>query len=142
MTKAAQGDTVRVHYTGTLKDGSQFDSSEGQEPITVTIGEGRVIPGFEEALVGMEAGESKTVTIPADEAYGPHRNDLLHKVSRAQVPPEIELEVGGAVFVRGPEGEPIRLTVVALDDETVTLDANHPLAGEDLTFRIELVEKV
>ena len=140
MSQAALGNTVKVHYTGTLNDGSQFDSSHGRDPLTVTIGKGELIPGFEDALLGMAAGESKSVTIVAEDAYGPRRPDLVQDVARAQLPPEMELEVEGAVLVRGPDGEPMRLLIRALTEETVTLDANHPLAGEDLNFALQLVE--
>ena len=142
MSQAVLGNTVKVHYTGTLDDGSQFDSSRGREPLTVTIGKGDLIPGFEQALLGMAEGESKSVTIEADEAYGPHRAELVQDVARAQIPPEMELEVGGAVMVRGPDGQPLRLLIRELSEDSVTLDANHPLAGEDLTFELELVQIV
>lgn len=140
MTQAALGATVKVHYTGTLDDGSEFDSSRSGEPLTVTIGKGELIPGFEDALLGMAAGDSKTVSIASEDAYGPHRAELVQDVGRAQIPPEISLEVGGAVLVRGPDGQPMRLLVRELTEETVTLDANHPLAGENLNFDLELVE--
>lgn len=139
MTQAKSGDTVQVHYTGTLKDGSQFDSSHGADPIEFTIGDGNLIAGFEQAIVGMAAGDNKSVTIPSDQAYGPHHQDLVHEVERQQIPPEIGLEVGGQLQASGPNGEPVRLTVVGLTDDKATLDANHPLAGEDLTFALELV---
>ncbi len=142
MSQAALGSTVKVHYTGTLSDGSEFDSSHGSEPLTVTIGQGDLIPGFEDALLGMLAGDTKNVTIASEDAYGPHRTDLMQEVERAQLPPELELEVDGAVLVQGPGGEPMRLTVRALSEETVTLDANHPLAGQDLNFALELIEIV
>ena len=142
MSQAALGNTVKVHYTGTLDDGSQFDSSRGRDPLTVIIGKGELIPGFEQALVGMAEGESKSVTIASDDAYGPHRNELVQEVARAQIPPEMELEVGGAVMVRGPDGQPMRLLIRELTEDSVTLDANHPLAGEDLTFELELVQIV
>lgn len=142
MSQAVLGNTVKVHYTGTLDDGSQFDSSRGREPLTVTIGKGDLIPGFEQALLGMAEGESKSVTIESGDAYGPHRAELVQEVARAQIPPEMELEVGGAVMVRGPDGQPMRLLIRELTEDAVTLDANHPLAGEDLTFELELVQIV
>lgn len=139
MTQAKSGDTVQVHYTGTLNDGSQFDSSHGADPIEFTIGDGNLIAGFEQAIVGMTAGDSKSVNIPSDKAYGPHHQDLVHEVERERIPPEVTLEVGGQLQASGPNGEPVRLTVVGLTDDKATLDANHPLAGEDLTFALELV---
>lgn len=142
MVQAAHGDTVKVHYRGTLQDGSEFDSSRDREPITVTIGGGQFIQAFEQALLGMVAGDQKTVTIESGDAFGERRSDLIQEVNRSQIPPDVQLEVDGALFVRGPGGEPIRLTVTSLSEETVTLDANHPLAGKDLTFEIELVEIV
>ena len=140
MSQAALGATVKVHYTGTLDDGSEFDSSRSGDPLTVTIGKGELIPGFEDALLGMTEGDSKSVTIASEDAYGPHRAELIQDVGRAQIPPEIALEVGGAVLVRGPDDQPMRLMVREMTEETVTLDANHPLAGENLTFDLELVE--
>ena len=140
MSQAMLGNTVKVHYRGTLGDGAEFDSSHGRDPIELTIGQGQVIPGFEDALLGMAVGESKSVTIVSDDAYGPYRSELVQEVERAQIPTDIELEVDGALMVQGPDGQAMRLIVKALTDETVTLDANHPLAGEDLTFELALVE--
>ncbi|EKE78264.1 MULTISPECIES: FKBP-type peptidyl-prolyl cis-trans isomerase [Oceanibaculum] len=142
MSAAKAGDTVRVHYTGTIADGSTFDSSVGNEPIQFVIGEGRVIPGFEQAAVGLTPGESRTVTIPAGEAYGEHRADLVQEVERASLPAEIEYAEGLQLQAQGPNQQPLMLTVTSVTDETITLDANHPLAGKDLTFDIELVEIV
>lgn len=139
MTPAKAGDTVRLHYTGRLDDGTEFDSSAGREPLEFTLGQGAVIAGFERAVMGMTVGEAKTVTIACDDAYGPHREDGVEVVERSMIPAEIELEVGGQVRADGPDGEPVVLTVAALDEETVTLDGNHPLAGHDLTFDLELV---
>lgn len=138
--QAALGDTVKVHYRGTLGDGSEFDSSFDREPITVTIGDGRYIRAFEDALLGMTEGDNKTVTVAASDAFGPYRKELVQEVDRALIPPEMDLEVEGSLLVRGPEGQPLRLTIKALDQETVTLDANHPLAGQDVTFDLELIE--
>ena len=142
MTQAKAGDTVRVHYTGTLADGSEFDTSKGRDPLEFTIGGGRVIAGFEKAALGMAAGESKTVTIPAEEAYGPHVEEMVREVERSAIPADIPLEEGLQLQATGPNSQPLVLTVVAVGEETVTLDANHPLAGEDLTFEISLVEIV
>ena len=140
MVQAQSGDTVRIHYTGTLSDGSEFDSSQGREPLQFTVGSGEVIPGFDQAVQGMEPGTSKEVTIPAAEAYGEHRPDMVIEVGREQFPQDLDPEVGEQLQLRQPDGQALVVTVSELDDETVTLDANHPLAGEDLTFAIELVE--
>jgi len=140
VSQAALGQTVKVHYTGTLNDGSVFDTSKDAEPLTVTIGKGELIPGFEDALLGMAAGDSKNVTIAAEDAYGPRRADLVQEIGRDQFPPDMELEAGGAVLIRGPDGQPMRLMIQELSEESVTLDANHPLAGQDLTFALKLVE--
>lgn len=136
----SDGTTVVVHYTGTLDDGTQFDSSRGREPLTVTLGQGMVIPGFEKALRGLSAvGETCTVTIPFAEAYGPHREEMVLAVPRTSFPDHIPAQVGEQLVLRSPEGHEIPAAIVEVDDETVTIDANHPLAGLDLTFEIELV---
>jgi len=140
MKQAKSGDTVKVHYTGTLSDGSQFDSSVGREPLEVTLGSGQVIPGFEGALEGMNEGDSKTVTIPADDAYGPRVDAAVQTIPRSAVPDHIDLQVGQKLQAMAEGGQPVMVTVVELTDDTVSLDANHPLAGEDLTFKLELVE--
>ena len=136
---AANGDTVRVHYTGKLDDGTVFDSSVNGEPITFAVGNQTVIPGFEKAVLGMEPGESKTFTIPSDEAYGEHDARLVQDVPRAELPPELELQLGMRLTATGQDGREIPLVITELTDESVRLDANHPLAGKDLTFEIELV---
>lgn len=140
MTQAKAGDTVAIHYTGTLADGSQFDSSEGRDPLRFTLGSGQIIAGLDAAITGMSQGEKKSVTIAADEAYGDHRPEAVQAVPRAQIPAEIPLEVGGGLQVQTPDGQTIPVTVTSVTDEEVTLDANHPLAGKDLTFAVELVE--
>ena len=139
MAQAKNGDTVKVHYTGKLNDGTVFDSSEGREPLEFVVGTGEIIPGFEEAVIGMNEGETKTVTIPADKAYGPHNDELVLVVGREQVPPDLKVKIGDLLQVTLPDGHRVDVTVTALNDEAVTLDANHPLAGQDLTFEIELV---
>ncbi len=139
MTQAKSGDTVKVHYTGTLQDGTQFDSSRGGEPLEFQLGAGQLIPGFENAVAGMNVGDTKTVTIPAEEAYGPHRPEMVQKFPRQDIPDSIELAPGITLMAQDPEGNTVRLTVVEFDDDTVTMDANHPLAGKDLTFELELV---
>lgn len=140
MTQAKAGDTVAIHYTGTLADGSQFDSSEGRDPLRFTLGSGQIIAGLDAAITGMSQGEKKSVTIAAAEAYGDHRPEAVQAVPRAQIPAEIPLEVGGGLQVQTPDGQTIPVTVTSVTDEEVTLDANHPLAGKDLTFAVELVE--
>ncbi|WP_275098157.1 FKBP-type peptidyl-prolyl cis-trans isomerase [Sedimenticola hydrogenitrophicus] len=140
MSTPQPGQTVKVHYTGILDDGTQFDSSAGREPLEFTLGEGQVIPGFEQALAEMEEGESRTVHIPPDQAYGEHQPELVQQVDRAQIPAEIELAVGVQLQAQGPEGQVFRLVVTELAESSVTLDGNHPLAGKALTFELELVE--
>jgi len=138
--QAANGDTVRVHYTGTLADGTEFDTSVGRDPIEFTLGGGMVIPGFENALMGMAPGESKSVTLEPIDAYGPHDANLVQVVERSRIPDEIDLQVGTGLQTSDGSGNTVRLTVIALDDDNVTVDANHPLAGKSLTFALELVE--
>jgi len=142
MTEAKTNDTVRVHYTGKLEDGSVFDSSIEREPLEFTIGQERLIPGFESAVVGMQPGEKKVENVAADEAYGPFRNELVKDLSRAEFPPEANVAEGQRFEARTPDGQPLTLTVVDVGDDTVTVDANHPLAGKDLVFEIELLEIV
>ena len=141
-TQATTGDTVLFHYTGSLRDGTVFDSSSGRDPLRVTLGSGQVIRGVDDALTGMAPGQEKTVTIAAEEAYGPHRPELLHEVERAAIPPEVDLEIGQQLEGRDTSGQSLRLTVVEVADNMVTLDANHPLAGQDLRFDLQLVEIV
>lgn len=133
------GATVRVHYTGTLDDGTEFDSSHGREPLEFTLGEGMLIPGFEDAVRGMDVGQTLTVTIPAEEAYGEYSEDMVLTVPADQIPSSISPEVGLQLQLHNDESE-LDVTITEVTDEHVTLDANHPLAGEDLTFTIELVE--
>ena len=137
--QAKAGDTVRVHYTGTLDDGTEFDSSAGRDPLEFTLGAGQVVPGFDAAVTGMRVGERKTVTIPAADAYGEPRQELLLTVPRAQVPPNVQPRVGQRLQVgRGAQAVPVDGHEVT--EEHVILDGNHPLAGQDLTFALELVE--
>jgi peptidylprolyl isomerase len=142
MSEAKTGDKVKVHYTGKLADGTQFDTSANQEPLEFTVGAGEVIAGFEDAVVGMNPGDTKTATINADEAYGDYDEELILEVERDQFPPEITPEVGQRLQLHQADGEVFGAVVTAVGDQTVTLDANHPLAGQDLTFEIELVEIV
>jgi peptidylprolyl isomerase len=138
---AKDGDTVQVNYTGKLADGTVFDSSIGRDPLEFTLGKGNMIPGFEKAVLGMKVGEKKTVTITSDEAYGPHLDNMVVEVSRDRLPADTEPKVGQMLSATGQNGEEIRFTIISISDNgTVTLDANHPLAGKDLTFDIELVK--
>lgn len=133
--------TLKVHYTGRLDDGTVFDSSRGREPLEFTPGKGRLIKGFEEAVAGMSVGETNTVKIPLDKAYGPRRDELVLKVERAKFPQKIKPEKGLALSIRQPDGGILEVTVTEVTENSVTLDGNHPLAGKDLTFEIELLEK-
>ncbi len=142
IAQAKVGDTIKVHYTGTLDDGTVFDSSVGREPLQFTIGLGQMIPGFDKGVVGLNLNESKTITIPADQAYGQYRADLVQVVARDQFPTDSELEVGQMLQASQPNGQIILVTVTNVTDTDVTLDANHRLAGENLTFEIQLVEIV
>ncbi len=137
---AQAGDTVKVHYTGTLADGTQFDSSVGKEPLEFVIGEGKVIAGFDKAVTGMKVGETKTVTIPTAEAYGPYREDLVFEMDRSKMPPDTTPEVGMQLQMTLKDGSIVPVTIKAITDTKLTLDANHPMAGKDLTFKLELVK--
>lgn len=139
MTTVKEGDRVQIHYTGTLADGEVFDSSEGREPLGFTIGSGEIIPGLDKALPGMALGDKKVVEVPFMEAYGPRQDNAMGQVPRAQIPADIPLEVGLQLQMQTAEGQPMVVMVTEFDDEVVTLDANHRLAGKDLTFAIELV---
>lgn len=139
MSQAKSGDSVKVHYTGKLDDGTVFDSSEGKEPLEFIIGESQVIPGFEDGVVGMKPDESKTIEIPAEQAYGEHNPDLVITVERSRFPDHVEPEVGLPLQMRREEGQIVMVTVTGVTDSEVTLDANHPLAGKDLVFDIQLV---
>ncbi len=139
MTQAKSGDTVHVHYTGTLNDGSVFDSSDGREPHSFKVGEGQIIPGLDTAIEGMAVGEQKTVTIPSDEAYGPYQPEARQAVPREQIPEHIPLDPGTMLQMQTPDGRAVPVTVAEADESTVVLDANHPLAGKDLTFAVEVV---
>lgn len=142
MSQAAAGKTVRFHYTGSLADGTVFDSSIERDPLEVTLGAGQIIPGVDRALTGMAPGDDKKVTLPAEEAYGPHREELIHEVGRERLSPEMKVDVGDRLEGTDASGRRLQLTVVDVNDQSVKLDANHPLAGEDLTFELKLVEVV
>lgn len=134
-----EGDTVRVHYTGTFSDGEVFDSSREREPLEFVLGDGSLIPGFETALAGRNVGDRFTVTIPADDAYGEHLDELLMEVPLSEVPEDIKPEVGMMLQIATDDGE-MEVQIVEVNDKAVVLDANHPLAGEDLTFDIEVID--
>lgn len=140
MSQASNGDTVRIHYTGKLEDGTVFDTSSGGEPIEFTLGEGQVIPGFEEGVKGMEVGESKTIQIPPEKAYGERSSDLLFEVERDKLPSDMDPDVGDQLALQSSDGQNVAVTVSDISESSVTLDANHPLAGHELTFDVELTE--
>jgi len=144
LSKVKDGDTVKVHYTGTLtEEETVFDSSQDREPLEFTLGEGKLIPGFEKAVVGMEEGDETTVEIESGDAYGQRREDLELEVAKSDLPDNIEPEVGMQLQMQQQEdGQAIPVQITAVEDELVKLDANHPLAGKDLTFDIELIEIV
>lgn len=139
MAEIKDGDTVRIHYTGALKDGTTFDSSEGRDPLEFVVGAGHIIKGLDAALTGMQAGEKKTVSIDCADAYGPINPALHQGVPRDAIPDDIPLEVGMQLQMQTPQGQPMPVTVTGIDDEQVMLDANHPLAGRDLVFDFEVV---
>ena len=142
MSKAKSGDKVRIHYTGKLDDGTQFDSSAGREPLEFDLGGGGVIPGFDSAVDGMAVGESKSVKIESEQAYGPRHEELIQDVPKSELPDDIELSVGLQLQAQSPEGQVMRFMIAAITEEVITLDGNHPLAGQTLNFDIELVEIV
>ncbi len=139
MAQCNKGDTVKVNYTGTLEDGTVFDSSEGKDPLEVKLGSGMVIPGFDEALTGMEVGEKKTVNIPYENAYGPHNAEMVMQVPVDQVPEDLNPEIGQKLEVGGAEGQLMSVEVLDITDDFIVLDANPPLAGKNLIFALELV---
>ena len=140
MSQAKSGDTVKIHYTGTLDDGTQFDSSSGKEPLQFTLGSGQVIPGFEKAVEGMAVGDSKQVNIPPDQAYGPRHEQMIQDVPKTALPDDLEPVEGMALQAQGQDGKVINLTVTAVQDDSITVDGNHPLAGKALNFDIQLVD--
>jgi peptidylprolyl isomerase len=139
-TQAKVGDTVKVHYTGSLEDGTVFDTSLEREPLEFTLGQGQLIQGFEQAVIGMKIGEYKTVTIPAEQAYGPYNNELISVIDRDNLSEGLDPEVGQQLQAQQPDGQTIIVTVIEVTETSITVDANHPLAGKDLTFEIELIE--
>ena len=139
MAQAKQGDTVKVNYTGKLSDGTIFDTSRSRHPLQFTLGKGQVISGFEQAIVGMNTGESKTSVIPVDLAYGPRKDEMIVTLERSQLPPDIHASVGQRLELTQENDQTILVTVADTTETTMTLDANHPLAGKELTFDIELM---
>ena len=139
MSKVKAKDTVQVHYTGKLKNGQVFDSSEGREPLTVKMGEGNFIPGFEKGLLNMEVKEKKTVTIPKEEAYGEVQKELFQAIKNEELPETIKPEVGMGLVARNPDGTERQLKVAEVNEDHIVIDANHPLAGQDLIFELEVV---
>ena len=140
MTQAQSGDRVKVHYTGRLADGTIFDTSMQREPLEFTLGGGDILPGFEQAVLGMTAGEAKTITIPAAHAYGPHQPARVMEIERHHLPPDLHPALGQHLHLQRQDGGTLEVVVTALTEEHITLDANHPLAGHDLIFDLQLVE--
>lgn len=140
MTQATAGNKVKIHYTGTLENGSQFDSSEGKEPLAFELGSGQVIPGFDKAVEGMSVGESKSVTIAPEDAYGPRNEQAIQEVPKSALPDNLKPVEGMVLQAQNQNQQPVQLTVTEVGDETITVDGNHPLAGKTLKFEISLVE--
>jgi peptidylprolyl isomerase len=142
MILAAKSDTVKIHYTGRLADGTVFDQSPPDRPLMFILGKQEVIEGFDEAVTGMKQGSNKTVTIPCSKAYGPSKPELIDVIERAQLPEDVELTVGGQLEVTNDDDSKFYLMIRNVTEQNVTLDANHPLAGQDLTFELELLEVI
>lgn len=142
MAQAKSGDKVKVHYTGTLNNGQVFDSSKERDPLEFTLGTGMVIAGFDAAVTGLEPGETVTKTIPVEEAYGPYQEEMVADIEKKNIPADFELEVGQRLQMQTPGGDAMAVTITDMKGDMVTLDGNHPLAGQDLTFELELVEIV
>ncbi len=140
MSQVKENNTVKVHYTGKLSDGQVFDTSEGKEPLAFTLGQGSLIPGFEKGLIDMKLNEKKTINITKDDAYGDTREDLIIEVPKSELPQDMNPEVGMGLVSRAPDGQEMNLMVVEVKEESVVLDGNHPLAGKDLIFDLEVVE--
>jgi FKBP-type peptidyl-prolyl cis-trans isomerase 2 len=142
MAQVKPGDQVKIHYIGKLEDGTVFDSTQGGDPLDIVVGQGNLIAGFEEAVMGMAPEESKTVTIPSDQAYGPRHPELVRVVNRSEVPPHIEPEENQQLHLSAEDGSQIPVVITNVTEDSITLDANHPLAGENLIFDLTLVEIV
>lgn len=142
MRKVQKDDVIRVHYTGKLEDGTEFDSSKGKNPIEFKVGQGSLIPGFENGVIGMEQGETKTVSIPPDEAYGKRQDELVAQINKTEFPSDITPKEGMQLQLKSKDGQTIPVMIVNINDDIVTLDANPPLAGKTLIFDLEMVEFV
>ena len=140
MAQAKEGDKVKVNYTGSLEDGTVFGSSPNEEPLEFTIGQRNVLPSFENAVIGMNEGDTKTVSIPPEEAFGDRKEDLIFDVERTKLPPGIDLKLGEVLRVGSDEGQDFDVIIANIDDEVVTLDGNHPLAGKVLNLEIQLIQ--
>lgn len=142
MTQVKKGDKIKVHYHGKLTNGETFDSSAGREPLEFEVGSGMVIPGFDDGVTGMTVGEKKTVNIPYDEAYGPKNPAMVIEMPKDRFPKDMEIELGMSLGMSDQDGQQFQVTIAEIKEEVVMLDANHPLAGQDLIFDLELVEIV
>ncbi len=140
MNKVKGNDTVKVHYTGKLKNGEVFDSSLEREPIKVTLGQQSLIPGFENGLLNMELNEKKTVVIPMEDAYGDIKKELFQKVPKEELPEDLKPEIGMGLLAKSPDGSERQIKIVDIKKDAIIIDANHPLAGQELTFELEIVE--
>jgi peptidylprolyl isomerase len=140
MGKAKNGDKIRIHYTGKLEDGNVFDNSKERQPLEFIVGDGEVMPGIEKGVIGMEPGDTKTIEIPPEEAFGPKRKELVIEVPKSELPNQITPTLGQRLKMHDPDGDHIELIITDINEETITLDANHPLAGHTLFFDLELVE--
>jgi peptidylprolyl isomerase len=140
MSQAKDGDTVKVHYTGRLENGEVFGTTKDEEPLELTLGSGKIIPGFEKGIAGMEVGDTKTITVPPGEAYGQRIKELIVDIKKTDLPEDITPAIGKQLQIRQKDGNPIEVAITDMDEDTVTLDANHPLAGNTLLFEVELLE--
>jgi FKBP-type peptidyl-prolyl cis-trans isomerase 2 len=140
MNQVKENNTVKVNYTGKLSDGQVFDSSEGKEPIEFTLGQGQLIPGFEKGLIDMKLNEKKTITVAKEEAYGDVNKDLIQEVKKTELPQDMTPEVGMGLVSKSPDGQEMNLMVVEVKDESIVIDGNHPLAGKELVFDLEVIE--
>lgn len=142
MARAKYGDTVKIHYTGKLEDGTIFDTSINRAPLRFTIGEGSIISGLEEAVVGMEPGELKVIKVPSNKAHGPYDEELIVVIDRYEFPSDLEPRVGHQFDICQVDGRTVVVTVTNITEQEITLDVNHPLAGKDLIFHFQLLEIV
>jgi len=140
MSQVQENNTVKVHYTGKLENGQIFDSSVEREPLEFTLGKGQIIPGFEQGILNMKVNEKKTVEVPYTEAYGEVKKELFHEIGKEQLPQEMQVEVGMGLVSKAPDGSEKQLIVAEVKDQTIIVDANHPLAGKDLIFEVEVLE--